>query len=760
MILFPQPRFPRVWSSGFLRGFIAYAFGAVAVAGLGASATLAGDLNWERLHPTPFRISVLDVGWNGSQYLLVGEAGLTSVSSNGVDWSPLRAAGPEGLHGVAWLDEQWWAVGAGAVYASPDGQNWTWRHGRGGRSIARSAGGRLVVVGTGSTISEGRVLTSDDGGWTWVEEHFEGPPLTCVIWTPTGFYAVGGIRGNASVLWGGVWFSADGENWEETYRSPVFLSGIAWTGSRLIAAGHRFEPPTSQSVITVALASENGRHWTVSHEEVVNVPNQVRWLEGAAYVVGTGFYILRSQDGLTWSKEGAVTSGSLNLNAVAGPAENPLAVGLGMLRARATGGQWNEVIEGDLNLYAMAAGGGRSIAVSVSGAHGILGYSFSRGSIHVSSDGGKTLTPSFHDFDFSLGPPLFHNGEFMVPAQNGKVLVSSDGQSWREEISGGNRYPYAIAAHEGAIVVVGGGCEIRHRGSDGQWTVIPSNTFAALYAVSRAHDRWIAVGAQIRTSSDGVTWQREYPPTNRELHGVASIGETTVAAGDFGTVVVRDAAGEWSLVERFSGGYFHSVIAHHGRFVIADLDGEVWSSWDGRQWQREERIPGARLRRLDVVGEELAVTGYWGDIMVGGAAPAMEGAPQAFTDWVEENRDDLPPDAVGPTDRNGPLALPNLLSFGLGIQPSDAGPSDLPSAFSDREAAGAIIFEYRRSRRATGLDYQVWRSVDLVSWDAVSIWNHRRVGLTSTHEVWQVRLDESAPAGFFRLEVTPIEQYE
>ena len=97
--------------------------------------------------------------------------------------------------------------------------------------------------------------------------------------------------------------------------------------------------------------------------------------------------------------------------------------------------------------------------------------------------------------------------------------------------------------------------------------------------------------------------------------------------------------------------------------------------------------------------------------------------------------DTLPANKRGAHDRNGPLQLPNLLCYGMGIDPLQATPSDLPSAVKFDPGAGRAFFRYRRSTVATGVSLHPWISTDLSSWSDAPILG---ASLVETGDTWQV----------------------
>lgn len=74
----------------------------------------------------------------------------------------------------------------------------------------------------------------------------------------------------------------------------------------------------------------------------------------------------------------------------------------------------------------------------------------------------------------------------------------------------------------------------------------------ALFSTSFDGEHGIAVGAggQIMVTDDsGATWRDEESPTGLALLGVSLKGDTTIAVGQMGTIIVRHGEGEWQVIE-------------------------------------------------------------------------------------------------------------------------------------------------------------------------------------------------------------------
>jgi len=80
----------------------------------------------------------------------------------------------------------------------------------------------------------------------------------------------------------------------------------------------------------------------------------------------------------------------------------------------------------------------------------------------------------------------------------------------------------------------------------------------------------------------------------------------------------------------------------------------------------------------------------------------------------------LPADRRGPFDRNGPMNLPNLLSYSMAVNPLNAKTSDLPSL--GQPSSGTIKFTYKRSKNIPDVNLNVFASTNLATpWTAADV---------------------------------------
>lgn len=88
-----------------------------------------------------------------------------------------------------------------------------------------------------------------------------------------------------------------------------------------------------------------------------------------------------------------------------------------------------------------------------------------------------------------------------------------------------------------------------------------------------------------------------------------------------------------------------------------------------------------------------------------------------YNDWIANNG--IPAGQDGDSDRNGPYRIPNLLAFGMGINPYTATPADLP-AFSYDSIFDEFTVRYYRDISILGAETNLMESTDLGTWSAAT----------------------------------------
>ncbi len=251
------------------------------------------------------------VAWSGSQFVVMGEAGIILTSPDGRTWTAQHSGTSKVFNGVVWTGSQFVAVGfGGTILTSPDGRTWTAQH-SGTTQILKGvawSGSQFVVVGVSdrvSHINNGIILTSPDGR-TWTAQNAgTSQDLLGVVWADSQFVAVGwdgSVVGGAGI----ILTSPDGHTWTAQHSGTSNdLRGVAWSGSLFVAVG-----------LENLLTSPNGRTWTASPTK--QVLNAVTWSGSLFVVVGcpcnggpNNSLILTSPDGHTWTAQNSPTTQDL-----------------------------------------------------------------------------------------------------------------------------------------------------------------------------------------------------------------------------------------------------------------------------------------------------------------------------------------------------------------------------------------------------------------------------------------------------------------
>jgi hypothetical protein len=125
----------------------------------------------------------------------------------------------------------------------------------------------------------------------------------------------------------------------------------------------------------------------------------------------------------------------------------------------------------------------------------------------------------------------------------------------------------------------------------------------------------------------------------------------------------------------------------------------------------------------------------------------------SLAEWVAASG--IPAGQDGPDDRNGPLALANILAFMMGLDPYDAGAAELPFAYH-LPGTNLYSFTYYRDLKATGITVQILNSTDLNAWEpsvpsGVNVlWDDG-----NGHQLVEAIFENPSDRLFFMLDVNP-----
>jgi len=538
-------------------------------------------------------------------------ADATIVENDGVPQPPAASAwsvarqGMSTQLGLAYGAGVYVSVGDnGDVWTSPTGTTWTQR------SVPAAAGGvpyllygvtygggQFVAVGSccGPAFADAVILTSPDG-ITWTERDANNSTtLRGVAHSGTRYVAVG--------LSGVIRTSLDGVSWSPaTSGTGQRLRGIAYGGGAFVAVG---DGPT-------ILRSTDGLAWS-PQTVPVTVPSSTAARAithtGTQFVaVGAQGTVLTSPDGVTWTHV-ATGLGSSFESVASGGANGLIAVANGRIAASATGASW-----AFRSLPLIGPGGSKTFFAAGYGPSGFVAAG-GDGALMTSTTGltwvNRQLPASRYMTDVS------HDGtRYCAVGSNGAVASSPDGSAWTNQTSvpafGGDDYLWWEGVARGPTLFVAVGDDVMTSPDCVTWTrrsvsVASSVGFYSFLDVAHGGGRYVAVGYKevsggallpmLATSSDGVAWaDRDIGlPPGLYLSAVGYGGGRFVAVGesfdDGAPVLLTSDDGQlWEEHPASAFGVFpfvEGVTYLDGAFVAVNSE-TAWTSPDGIAWSEAD----------------------------------------------------------------------------------------------------------------------------------------------------------------------------
>jgi hypothetical protein len=203
-------------------------------------------------------------------------------------------------------------------------------------------------------------------------------------------------------------------------------------------------------------------------------------------------------------------------------------------------------------------------------------------------------------------------GKWVVVDDGGDIWTSPDAVSWtRREYADELHLPLRDVAFADGLFVAVGNAPILLTSPNGiDWTTFRFPSSIGLVGVARSESTWVAVGGEVYTSPDAVTW------TLRGWHGVYDVAwgkGLFVGLADPGTLVTSPDGITWTprqLPPETEGQLLTRVTFDGSRFVAA---GRVFLySDDGINWQSGS-VPGGWCCQVDGLaaghGQFVAVAG-------------------------------------------------------------------------------------------------------------------------------------------------------
>jgi hypothetical protein len=463
----------------------------VAVGRSGVILTSPDARNWTTQKLSEPLVSFTDIAHGNGQFVALSYAKILT-SSDGIAWA-VRSEPAWGVLSAVTYDKGLFVILAVAgILTSQDAVTWTQRNA--GLpyplylSDVTSFNGNFIAVGGTPSLPAAAIVTSSDG-ITWTQQISPiATPLFAVAAGPGQVVAAGGGSHGPARLPNAVLISTNGILWRDK-GNAVSLQSVAFAQDLFVAVG-------SNGTI---LTSSDGTDWQEQESSTGAQLNGVASDGRTFVVVGNDGTIMTSENGVAWAQRqsgikdrlNAVSFGNGLFSAVGGEPASPLGPVHPILTSS---NAVNWTLRDERNsagpLYGVAYGNGRSVAIGglatefqpevrtiVTSDDGVTwlgkdeppwgvlrGIAFGQelfvsvgdhSTINTSTDGRIWSRKSPVGYEVSFFDVGYAQGSFVVVGLAGRILTSSDAQSWVTRTSGSTRNLNGIAYGRGTFVAVG-----------------------------------------------------------------------------------------------------------------------------------------------------------------------------------------------------------------------------------------------------------------------------------------------------------------
>ena len=376
---------------------------------------------------------------------------------------------------------------------------------------------------------------------------------------------------------GGVASRPDG-SWETFEDHWLWYAGdLIWTGSGFVAVGC-FVNPDAPPYVVVGTSSD-GSSWSWEGDFGAGFPYAMALFNGQMVVVGSGSTLGLSRDGLTWKwrTEGSV----VRIVANAATPDGLLAFEAGVLLwpGNYPGGMPARFGTSPDGLNFVWVDLGLDNYVGGVAWHGATDVAVGFPRVLLREDSGPWVPLESPAAEFRLLNAVTWGDPGFVAVGSGSTLIHSpDGWEWtRADLVVDSGFDDVVWTGERYVAV---GPSIRYLyypavavSTDGVvWELIPEPFVQRQLALAATDDLVVGVGVDgaISTSLDGgLTWSSEESGTDETLLDVAWTGRELLAVGGGGTVLTSADGHTWQAETTGYGSYLYRAAALGDREVVS-----------------------------------------------------------------------------------------------------------------------------------------------------------------------------------------------
>jgi len=535
--------------------------------------------SWTTLTSTFGTSNINSVSYENNIFFAVGASGQLRTSTDGTTWTTRTSNfGTTAINDVSYFDNTWLAVGnTGQIRTSTDAVTWTTRTSNFGNTNINSAMVNAGFVAVGAT---GQIRYSGDG-ITWVTQtsNFGNTNIRSVSYGNNLWVAVGNT--------GQIRYSNDIITWDtvtSNFGNTNILS-VTHGNNLWVAAGLTGQIRTSTNAITWTTVTSN---FGTSNIESVQYGNRV-WI-----AVGNAGQIRTSTDTITWNTQ-ISNFGNTHMRSVAFGNNMWLLGGdTGRLDKNTLNNSVNQVnkypFSGVLtNTLEKVEAIGNANGNDITYNNGIW-VKATNSAIYSSTDGVTWITAQTG----SLFNAIASNDSYYVASSGSEgstpyIYYSTDSITWTSnQLSGGITGQITSLKYRNGIFITPVASSIFYSSTpplSGPY----STTITSTKDIEYADGIWCAVGstvggeAQIRTSTDLVTWVTRTPNASSTINSIAYNNNTWVFSTSSGEVRYSTDAITW--VTSFSAGSdFNRVVVGENGFLLVGTSNKLFASRDGATW--------------------------------------------------------------------------------------------------------------------------------------------------------------------------------